>query len=107
MKVPFKINMQQAILDETKAMDELTAADKQRMLEEQEKEIEVVFPSYFGELQRAMVLLENADADVERSEQVDYWRPAPVQTDDVLAELLGIADKSEAVYRTETLRLRL
>ena len=57
--MPFKVNLQQAILDGSKALDELTLKDKEAMKEEQEREVELAFPSYFDQLQKALVLMDN------------------------------------------------
>ena len=44
-------------MEDNKALDELTAADKERMKREAEQEIEINFPSYFDELQRQLFSL--------------------------------------------------
>ena len=49
MKLPFKMK-NQSIMEDNKALDELTAKDKERMKKEADREIEVNFPSYFDEL---------------------------------------------------------
>lgn len=49
MQLPFKMKIQN-IMEDNKALDELTAKDKERMKKEAEAEIEVNFPSYFDEL---------------------------------------------------------
>lgn len=41
-------------MDDNKAIDELTAKDKERLEREAEQEIEVNFPSYFDEFQRLL-----------------------------------------------------
>jgi len=46
--LPFKMKVQ-SIMDDNKAIDELTAKDKERMELEAQREIEINFPSYFDE----------------------------------------------------------
>ena len=48
LNLPFKMKVQ-SIMDDNKAIDELTAKDKERLEREAEQEIEVNFPSYFDE----------------------------------------------------------
>lgn len=54
--LPFKMKVQN-IMEENKAIDELTAKDKEKMELEAQKEIEVNFPSYFDELQKHLFTL--------------------------------------------------
>ena len=54
--LPFKMKVQ-SIMEDNKALDELTAKDKERMAREAEEEIEVNFPSYFDEFQRQLFSL--------------------------------------------------
>lgn len=49
MILPFKMKVQ-SIMEDNKALDELTAKDKERMHKEAQEEIEINFPSYFDEL---------------------------------------------------------
>lgn len=48
LDLPFRMKVQ-SIMEDNKALDELTAEDKKKKEEEQRKEIELNFPSYFDE----------------------------------------------------------
>jgi hypothetical protein len=48
LNLPFKMKVHD-VMEDTKAMDELTAKDKERIAKEAELEIEANFPSYFDE----------------------------------------------------------
>ena len=48
LNLPFKMKMQD-ILEDNKAIDEMTKADIEKRKKEEEEEIETNFPSYFDE----------------------------------------------------------
>ena len=56
--LPFTMKMQ-SLLEENKAMDELTAKDKEEREKAAQLEIEVNFPSYFDEFQKNLLNLTN------------------------------------------------
>jgi len=56
--LPFKMKVQ-SIMDDNKAIDELTAKDKAQMEREANEEIEVNFPSYFDEFQKKLLSISN------------------------------------------------
>ena len=56
MVLPFKMKVQ-SLMEDNKALDEMTAQDKERKEREAEQEIEINFPSYFDELQRQLFSL--------------------------------------------------
>lgn len=111
MKLPFKMKIQN-IMEDNKALDELTAKDKERMKKEAEAEIEVNFPSYFDELQKQLFSLtaerQVKDArDLNQADHVEFIH-REVAIDSVLTELLtDITNCEEASFRTDFLRLRL
>ena len=112
MVLPFKMKVQ-SLMEGNKALDEMTAQDKERKEREAEQEIEINFPSYFDELQRQLFSLtgerpSRAEArDLGLADHVEVQhREVPV--DGVLTELLSdITDAKEATFRTDFLRLRL
>ena len=66
-----------------KAMDEWTAQDKAKMEAEAEKEIELNFPSYFDEVQKAYYSGQYVKDQTQEIVQ-------EVSLDEVLAEILGL-----------------
>ena len=102
LKVPFKVNLQQAIIDGSKALDELTLQDKEAMKEEQDREVELAFPSYFDQLQKALVLMDN-----ESPAQIARDDLKSVRVEEVFGELCAVDDKGEVSYRTKYLQTRV
>jgi hypothetical protein len=83
-----------------KAMDTWTALDKAKMEAEAEKEIEMNFPSYFDEVQKAYYSGQYVkDSSTKKREEVSL--------DEVLAELLELQTTDESVYRSSYLQDRL
>ena len=89
--LPFKMKVQ-SIMEDNKALDELTAKDKERMAREAEQEIEVNFPSYFDEFQKELFSLEAEGAgaregkDLYQTEHVEVMHQE-VPVDRILSEL--------------------
>lgn len=112
MVLPFKMKVQ-SLMEDNKALDEMTAQDKERVKREAEQEIEINFPSYFDELQRQLLSLtaerpgRPEARDLSQADHVEaQHREVPV--DRVLTELLtDITNAEEATFRTDFLRLRL
>ena len=81
-------------------MDTWTAADKAKMDADAEKEIELNFPSYFDEVQKAYYSGEfMKDQFVKQHEEVSI--------NDVLAEILEINPTNEPIFRSNYLSERL
>jgi len=110
--LPFKMKVQ-SIMDDNKAIDELTAKDKEKMEREAELEIEVNFPSYFDEFQRQLLSMSNERIGTKggaralnRAEHAEVQhREVPVEK--VLGELAELSTADEDVYRSDFLRERL
>lgn len=112
MVLPFKMKVQ-SLMEDNKALDEMTAQDKERKEREAEQEIEINFPSYFDELQRQLFSLtaerptRAESRDLGQADHVEVLHHE-VPVDCVLTELLtDITDAREATFRTDFLRLRL
>lgn len=106
--LPFKMKVQN-IMEENKALDELTAKDKEAKLKEAEEEIEINFPSYFDEMQKQLLDMTN-DRAQERElspEEAIEVKHKEVAMEQAFSELIGVTEVSDASYRTEMLRLRL
>jgi hypothetical protein len=100
-KIELKATMVKQVIEETKTMDEKTKEDIAKEKELAAEEIELVFPSYFRELQEGMVgALTIFDNNMKR-EQI------PLTIEGVFEILLGIVNREEADYRSANLQLRL
>jgi len=76
-------------------MDEWTDKDKAKMEAEAEAQIELNFPSYFDEVQKAYFAGE-FKRDINLDEDLV---PQEVEIEDILSELLEISVNSEQIYR--------
>lgn len=98
-------------MDDNKAIDELTAKDKERMEREAAKEIEVNFPSYFDEFQQMLLSMScersgTVGRDLSRAGHAEVkHREVPIEK--VLSELAEITNAKDDVFRSEFLRERL
>jgi len=94
-----------------KAMDEWTKEDKAIMEKEAQEEIEVNFPSYFNEFQRELYSAETVKDKFNAENARDfgmkglYEEEVPVQ--DMLAEILKLAEHKEDLYIEEFLKCRM
>jgi len=109
--LPFKMKVQ-SILEDNKALDEITGKDKEKMAREAEQEIEVNFPSYFDEFQRQLLSLSSGRTgaregkDLSQAEHVEVQHQE-VPVEHILGELTEINSVEEDIFRSEFLRLRL
>lgn len=104
LKFTLPFNMKQQKLPSApvgKAMDEWTAADKASIEAEAEKEIELNFPSYFDEVQKAYYSGEFV------KDQADLKRNEEVSVNDIIGELLELTASTESVFRQQYLNERL
>lgn len=86
-----------------KAMDEWTDKDKAKMEADAEAQIEINFPSYFDEVQKAYFA-----GEFKRDTKPDFdFVPQEIAIEEILSELLEISVNSEQTYRQNFLRDRL
>ena len=100
--LPFAIK-EQVIPEPTgKAMDTWTRKDKEQMEQEAEAAIEVNFPSYFDEVQKAYY-----SGVFERDAAKDVRAADAVSIQDVMAEVLALTDATEVAYKIDYQKERL
>jgi hypothetical protein len=76
-------------------MDEWTDKDKAKMEADAEAQIEINFPSYFDEVQKAYFA-----GEFKRDTKVDLdLVPQEVEVEDILSEILEISVNTEQIYR--------
>jgi len=99
-------------MDDNKAIDELTAKDKERLEREAEQEIEVNFPSYFDEFQKLLYSMSGEGAGRREGRKQNYNGEVEMQHQEVaveraLGELIKVTNADEDIYRSNFLRERL
>lgn len=99
-------------MDDNKAIDELTAKDKERLEREAEQEIEVNFPSYFDEFQKLLYSLSGEGTgrkdgrNTSRTGEVEMQH-REVSIEQALGELTKVTNANEDIFRSNFLRERL
>ena len=100
-ELPFKVQNQDIPDVVGKAMDEWTKEDIAKMEAEANKQIEINFPSYFDEVQKAYY---DGEFKRDREEALTFEE---VSVEEIMQELLKVTPCEEAGYRDEYLRERL
>ena len=108
LNLPFRMKVQ-SLMEDNKAIDEMTRKDKEEKQKEDDAEIEVNFPSYFDEFQKNLLNLSSIKDKkmyLNRDEKVEVTH-REITYDQMLLELCEVNNVEEDSFRSEFLRLRL
>ena len=100
--LPFKMKSQEIPSVVGKAMDEWTKEDIAKQEADEDKAIEMNFPSYFDEIQTAFY-----DSQFEKRVRVDQFESTEVEVEEIFDELLQVTNHTETDYRASYLKDRV